>query len=129
MAKKRSGPVRYALYNRCSSDDQAHKDFSTIDVQDGLNRQHIAGKGGLCAGAYEDQGISGTTLKRKGWQQLLADAQAGQFDVVVCTYMSRLGRGDTFTVAEYMLKEAGCGRGDGQGELHQRHVRGMSTRR
>ena len=58
-------------------------------------------------GAYKDEGISGTTLKRKGFQRLLADAQAGEFDVVVCTYMSRLGRGDTFTVAEYLLKEAG----------------------
>ena len=30
---KKSGPLRYAIYSRCSSDDQAHKDFSTTDVQ------------------------------------------------------------------------------------------------
>ena len=104
---KRNGPMRYAIYSRCSSDDQAHKDFSTTDVQDGLNRQYIEDKGGLFAGAYKDEGISGTTLKRKDWPRLLADAQAGKFDAVVVTYMSRLGRGDMFTVAEYLLKEVG----------------------
>ena len=104
---KKSGPVRYAIYSRCSSDDQAHKDFSTIDVQGALNRQYVEEKGGIVAGAYKDEGISGTTLKRKDWPRLLADAQAGKFDAVVVTYMSRLGRGDMFTVAEYLLKEAG----------------------
>ena len=34
---KSSGPTRYVIYSRCSSDDQAHKDFSTTDVQEGLN--------------------------------------------------------------------------------------------
>ena len=104
---KKSGPLRYAIYSRCSSDDQAHKDFSTTDVQDGLNRQYVQTKGGVFVSAYKDEGISGTTLKRKDWPRLLADAQRGLFDVVVVTYMSRLGRGDMFTVAEYLLKEAG----------------------
>ena len=104
MATKNS-PTRYAIYSRCSSDDQAHKDFSTTDVQEGLNRQYIEGKGGVFAGAYKDEGVSGTTLKRKDWPRLLADARMGRFYVVVVTYMSRLGRGDMFTVAEYLLKE------------------------
>ena len=106
MAKK-SGPLRYAIYSRCSSDDQAHKDFSTTDVQEGLNRQYIQENGGLVAGTYRDEAVSGTTLKRKDFQRLLTDARASAFDAVVVTYMSRLGRGDVFTVAEYLLKEAG----------------------
>ena len=104
---KSSGPVRYAIYSRCSSDDQAHKDFSTTDVQRGLNEQHVSAQGGVIAGTYKDEGISGTTLKRPDWKRLLSDAQAGRFDVVLVTYMSRLGRGEVFTVAEYLLKEAG----------------------
>jgi len=106
MAKK-SGPTRYAIYSRCSSDDQAHKDFSTTDVQDGLNRQYIQSKGGVFIGAYQDEAVSGTTLKRKDLQRLLADAQAGKFDAVVVTYMSRLGRGRAFTIAEYELEKCG----------------------
>jgi len=104
---KKDGAIRYAIYARCSSDDQKHKDFSTTDVQDGLNRQYVESRGGVVAGAYKDEGISGTTLRRKDWPRLLADAQAGRFEAVIVTYMSRLGRGDMFTVAEYLLKEAG----------------------
>ena len=104
---KKTGPIRYAIYSRCSSDDQAHKDFSTLDVQEGLNRQYAQDKGGTVVTAYRDEGITGTTLKRPSFQRLLSDAKAGCFDTVICTYMSRLGRGETFTVAEYLLKEAG----------------------
>ena len=104
---KSSGPTRYVIYSRCSSDDQAHKDFSTTDVQESLNREYVQSKGGLFVGAYTDNGLTGTNLKRKDFQRLLTDAKDGKFDAVACTYMSRLGRGDTFTVAEYLLNEAG----------------------
>lgn len=57
--------------------------------------------------AYKDEGITGTHLKRKDLSRLLADAKRGTFDVVVVTYMSRLGRGDTYTIVEHYLKEAG----------------------
>ena len=107
MIKKKSGPTRYALYSRCSSDDQKHKDFSTTDVQDALNREYVKAKGGVIAGFYKDEAVSGTTLSRKGYQQLLADAQAGKFDAVIVTYMSRLGRGRSFVIAEYELEKCG----------------------
>ncbi len=107
MTKKQNGVTRYAFYSRCSSDDQKHKDFSTTDVQDKLNREYIQSKGGIIAGAYKDEAVSGTTLKRKGFQQLLADAQAQKFDAVIVTYMSRLGRGKAFVNAEYELEKCG----------------------
>ncbi len=59
----------------------------------------------MLAEIYTDEGRSGTNLKRPGWGKLLQGAQEKRFDAVVCTYMSRLGRGDTCTVAEYLLKE------------------------
>ena len=107
MKRQSNQTKRYAIYARCSSDDQAHKDFSTVDVQIELDGQYIREQAGALAGLYKDEGVSGTTLKRKEFQRLLDDAKAGAFDVVVCTYMSRLGRGEVFTVAEYLLKEAG----------------------
>ena len=107
MVKKQIGPIRYALYARCSSDDQKHKDFSTVDVQENLNRGYVQAKGGVVAGLYTDEAVSGTTLKRKGFQQMLADASAGKFDAVVVTYMSRLGRGRSFVIAEYELEKCG----------------------
>src|SRR5205085_8113805 len=44
---------------------------------------------------------------RPGWKQLLADAEAGLFDAVCCTYMSRLACGEAYHVAEYLLKSSG----------------------
>ncbi len=101
------GKLRYAIYSRCSSDDQARNDFSTTDVQEGLNRQYVQEKGGTVSGVYTDEAVSGTTLKRKEWIRLLADAQAGKFDAVACTYMSRLGRGSAFIIAEHELSKCG----------------------
>ena len=103
---KNAGQTRYAIYARCSSDDQAHQDFSTTDVQIDLSEEFIRNKKGILSGVYKDEAYTGTTLKRPDWKRLLADAEAGQFDVVVCTYMSRLGRGDTYVVAEHLLREA-----------------------
>ena len=105
-AARSTGRRRYAIYCRCSSDDQAHGDFTTVDVQRELNRAFVAGRGEV-AGDYADEGRSGTNLSRPDWKRLLADAQAGRFDAVVVTYMSRLARGDAYHVAEYLLKEAG----------------------
>lgn len=42
---------------------------------------------------YEDAAISGaSTLSRPGFQHMMLDAQAGQFDVVVTEGIDRLGR-------------------------------------
>ncbi len=106
--KRKTDHLRYAPYLRCSDDDQAHGDFTTIHSQDNLTSRYVAAKpGATLLEAYVDEGRSGTNLNRPGWKRLLADAQAGLVDAVVVTYMSRLGRGDAFTVAEYLLKECG----------------------
>ena len=107
MNKRRNQTARYAIYARCSSDDQAFQDFSTIDVQQDLNRKQVEEKAGRLVGAYNDDGISGTHLRRKDFQRMLVDAQSGLFDVVLCTYMSRLGRGKAFDNAEYELEKCG----------------------
>lgn len=104
---KTSGPVRYAIYLRCSSDDQKHGDFTTVDAQRDLNKRLVAEVGGVFVEEYVDEGKTGTKLNRLGWKSLLADAQAKKFDVVCITYMSRLGRGDAFTIAEYELSKCG----------------------
>ncbi|MGI4791516.1 MAG: recombinase family protein [Janthinobacterium lividum] len=102
MIKRNPGPKRYAIYLRCSSDDQKEGDFTTVDVQRIACTKHIAERGGTLK-EYTDEGMTGTNLKRKGWSQLLADAQAGLFDIVLVTYMSRLGRGDAYVIAEHEL--------------------------
>ena len=105
MARKKTGTKRYVTYQRCSSDDQRHGDYTTIDAQREINTQYVTEKGGILVKTYGDEGKTGTNLKRTGWQALLADAQMGLFDVVVVTYMSRLARGSKYYVAEHILEE------------------------
>ena len=105
MAKSTTGAVRFAMYLRCSTDDQKHGDFTTIDTQRDINASHIAALGGVLTKVYADEGRSGTNLKRPDWQALLRDAEAHQFDRVCVTYMSRLARGEAYHIAEYLLKE------------------------
>lgn len=86
MPRKRASdsidPRRFAIYLRCSSDDQKHGDFTTIDTQRELNRWCVEGKGGHVVAEHADEGKTGTNLKRPDWKRLLEDAQAGRFDDV-----------------------------------------------
>ncbi len=106
MARKPLGQLRCASYSRCSTDDQKHGDFTTIDTQRQINSDKAAALGGVIVGDYADEGKSGTNLNRSDWKRLLADAKAGLIDVVIVSYMSRLGRGEMYYIAEYLLKEA-----------------------
>ena len=85
MARQKNGPIRYATYLRCSTDDQKHGDFTTIDTQREINARHITEAGGILTKSYADEGRSGTNLKRPDWQALLRDADAGLFDRVCVT--------------------------------------------
>ena len=99
--------LRYAAYLRCSTDEQAEKEFSTIDVQRTLTSEYIRERGGVESGVFSDEGVSGTKAKRPGILQLLVAAKARAFDVVVVTFMSRLGRGDAYTIIEWQLLQFG----------------------
>ena len=103
MAKRTGGATRttrYAIYLRCSSDDQAQGDFTTLDTQRELNTEYVAERGVLIK-EYSDEGKTGTNIKRPGLEALIRDARAKMFDIVVVTYMSRLARGEAYHVAEY----------------------------
>ena len=106
MGKRKGSGNRYAIYLRCSTDDQKQGDFTTIDTQRKLNTQFVEKQNGVLVKEYVDEGRTGTNLKRTGWNQLLEDAKAGSFDFVCCTYMSRLARGNVYYVAEYLLRES-----------------------
>lgn len=99
--------LRFASYARCSNDDQAAGDFTTTDAQHQINRREVSERGGTLVMEFTDDGRTGTNLKRRGWEDLLAAAKAKKFDCVIVTYMSRLARGEVYHVAEYLLKEAG----------------------
>lgn len=106
MAKARTtGPIRVAIYARVSSDEQASKEFSSVEVQEAVCRRWIEANGYTFVGCYSDEARTGTSLARPGFKKLLAEGQAGCFDALAVTYMSRLGRGRAYHNAEYELQK------------------------
>ncbi len=82
--------IRAALYARYSSDQQSS---ASIADQQRICRERAEREGWQLVGAYEDAAISGASMiLRPGIQTLLADAQAGKFDIVVAEALDRVSR-------------------------------------
>lgn len=87
---KRSPKMRAALYARFSSDLQ---NAGSIADQLHACRRHAERLGATVVATYEDAAISGAaTVNRPGLMKLLAAAEAGAFDVVICEALDRLTR-------------------------------------
>lgn len=105
--QKVAGPTRAATYARCSTDEQASGDYTTVDAQRQITSRFGVERGRVIVADLADEGKSGTSMKRPGLSALLSLAASGAIDEVIVTYMSRLGRGKAFTIAEYELKKHG----------------------
>ncbi len=82
--------IRAALYARYSSDQQSS---ASIADQHRICRERASREGWQIEGAYEDAAISGASMiLRPGIQRLLADAQAGKFDIVLAEALDRVSR-------------------------------------
>lgn len=82
--------MRAAIYARFSSDLQ---DARSIQDQVDLARKYAQSRSLNVAGVYEDAGISGASvINRPGLQKLLADAKAGEIEVLVTESLDRLSR-------------------------------------
>jgi DNA invertase Pin-like site-specific DNA recombinase len=80
---------RAAIYARYSSDRQRE---ASIEDQVRLCRGWVEREGALLVGTYTDHAVSGQIRMRPGYQKLLEDARAGEFDVVVAEAVDRLSR-------------------------------------
>lgn len=81
-----------ALYVRLSRDDDNAGDSDSITHQIELLTKY-AGEHGLTQyKIYKDDGYTGTNFNRPGFQEMLADIEAGMVDTVIVKDMSRFGR-------------------------------------
>ena len=92
------GRVRIAKYSRCSSDEQKKNGYTVKDQLDFIEifaRENEL----IVVDEYVDEGISATLeiSKRKSLAQLIEDAKAGKFDIVVFKCIDRFFR----SVGEY----------------------------
>lgn len=96
--QERDRVIRIAKYSRCSSDEQKKNGYTVTDQLD-LIDEFAAEYELVSAGEYVDEGISATLeiSKRKALAQLIKDAKAGKFDIVVFKCIDRFFR----NVGEY----------------------------
>lgn len=98
---KIDGPVRCAVYIRMSGDEQE----DSPERQRSTVFPYIEKRGYILVGEpYEDHAVSGSKHdKREHFVRLLADAQAGKFDVIVCDNKKRLSRQDPIEYIEKVV--------------------------
>ena len=96
--QERNRVIRIAKYVRCSSDEQKKNGY-TIGDQLELIDEFADDNELVSVGEYVDEGISATLeiSKRKALAQLIDDAKAGKFDIVVFKCIDRFFR----NVGEY----------------------------
>ena len=81
-----------ALYCRLSRDDELQGDSNSIINQKKILQKYALDHGWKNIRFYIDDGISGTTFNRPGFQEMIADIEAGIVKRVIIKDMSRLGR-------------------------------------
>jgi site-specific DNA recombinase len=88
--------MRAVIYARYSTDLQS---AASIDDQVRLCRERVERESWDLTNTYTDAGISGASRFRPGYQQMLADARTGSFDIVIAEALDRLSRDQEDTAA------------------------------
>lgn len=85
--------IRFALYARLSREDEIERDESrSIENQKKNLKQYLESKNFILVNEYIDDGVSGASLDRPGFNSFLADFEAGKVDALIVKDLSRLGR-------------------------------------
>lgn len=99
--------LRVCAYARVSSDSS--KQENSLENQKTSYEKLILGEPSYeFAGLYFDQGVSGRTDNRPGFQQMITDAREGKFDLIITKSVSRFAR-NTALLLKYVreLKDLG----------------------
>ena len=98
-----------ALYERLSRDDELQGESNSIKNQKQLLENYAHKNGYSHIRHFTDDGVSGTTFEREGFQAMITEVEAGNVSTVIVKDMSRFGR-DYLKVGFYtevMFKEKG----------------------
>lgn len=81
-----------ALYCRLSRDDDVQGDSMSIQNQKDMLKRYADEKGHTNCMYFVDDGVSGTTFEREGFQSMIAEIENGRIGTVIVKDLSRLGR-------------------------------------
>lgn len=100
--------MRAALYARVSTEEQT--EGYSLDAQITCCREHCEAQGWQVVSEYLDPAFSGRSVQRPGFQQMMEDARAGLFDILLVHKLDRFSRSlrDTIVYLGH-LAEVGVG--------------------
>ncbi len=81
-----------ALYERLSRDDEMQGESNSIKNQKEYLEDFARKNGFRNIRHFTDDGVSGTTFEREGFQKMIAEVEAGNVGTVIVKDMSRFGR-------------------------------------
>ena len=81
-----------ALYCRLSRDDELQGDSNSIQNQKKILASYAESKGFRNPVFYVDDGYSGSSFQRPGFERMLGDIESGSVGTVITKDLSRLGR-------------------------------------
>lgn len=81
-----------ALYCRLSRDDNMDNESNSIQNQKKILQKAAKDKGYTDTIFFVDDGITGTTMKRPGFQKMITAIEVGYISAVFVKDLSRLGR-------------------------------------
>lgn len=81
-----------ALYCRLSRDDDFEGDSMSIQNQKNMLKRYADENGHTNCVYFVDDGVSGTTFEREGFQSMIAEIENGKIGTVIVKDLSRLGR-------------------------------------
>ncbi len=89
---KQSNIKLTALYSRLSREDEQSGESNSIHNQKTLLKDYAESKGFHHNRFFVDDGISGVTFERQGFQEMLGMIESGEIERVIVKDLSRLGR-------------------------------------
>ena len=81
-----------ALYARLSQEDALDGDSNSIVNQKAVLTKYASDNGFTNPVFFIDDGVSGVTFDRPGWNEMIRLAEAGKVQTVIVKDMSRMGR-------------------------------------
>ena len=80
------------MYIRLSREDGDKQESESIGNQRKILQRYVVEEGLTLVKEYVDDGVSGTTFDRPGFNEMLQDIETGTIDMVITKDLSRLGR-------------------------------------
>src|SRR5574344_2797002 len=83
---------KVGIYLRLSREDEKWGESGSITTQRDLLLNYIRDNNLTFVSEYVDDGVSGTTFDRVGFNQMIKDCESGKINMIITKDTSRLGR-------------------------------------